>query len=69
MKKTCPTLKQAVNVLRMLDAINQLGDRLHDHDATSASSSSGTLLRAAAMQHTSDPSQGTSLSLINGELM
>ena len=68
MKKTGPTLKQAVNVLRMLDHLGE-SERPQDHDATGASSSYGTLLRAAALEHPSDPSQHTSMSLVNGELM
>ena len=69
MKKTGPTLKQTVTVLRMLDAIKQFDAdnesvSAGDHDAIEAlAEPSGALLRAVAGQHTSNP-----LSLINGEL-
>ena len=72
MKKTGLTLKQAVTVLRMLDAIKQFDADNEsvpagDHDAIEASAEpSGALLSAVAGQHTSNPC--TSLSLINGEL-
>ena len=44
-------------------------ERPQDHDATGASSSYGTLLRAAALEHPSDPSQHTSMSLVNGAIL